>query len=202
MKNFLIFISGAAIGVGVSWMYHKNKYEQLVEEEVESLREHAKNKEGGSQGMTKDEYEEKNKIATEKEVIDTRQYYEEHKDELEEAKEESEQIINNSHYATTDNSYAEEIANRNKYPYRIEVDEVGGLVGFDVDQINYYSNGVLATDDGDEIEKPEELLGMTKGQIIDYFNSHQDSDALFIRNIMLKCDYEILRDLDEFEPNR
>ena len=214
MKNFLIFISGAAIGVGISWMYHKNKYEQLVEEEVESLREHAKNREE-SQGMTKDEYEEKNNTfkvnlddrtcgytayssEDEREAEEAKQYYEEHKDELEEAKEESEQIINNSHYTTTDKSYAEEMADRYKHPYRIENDEVGGLVGFDVDQLNWYSDGIVANDDGEEITNLFELLGMNIDEISKYFNENEDSDAFFIRNMQLKCDYEILRDLDEF----
>ena len=46
MKSLLMFIGGLTIGAGVTYVIQKNRYEEMIQEEVEDLREHYKNKEG------------------------------------------------------------------------------------------------------------------------------------------------------------
>ena len=37
--NFMLFIFGASVGSAVTWMYTKKKYEQIAQEEIDSVKE-------------------------------------------------------------------------------------------------------------------------------------------------------------------
>ena len=39
LTNLFIFAAGAAIGFAVTWMYAKKHYEQVADEEIESMKE-------------------------------------------------------------------------------------------------------------------------------------------------------------------
>ena len=64
MKGLLIFIGGLVVGAGATYFIQKNRYEEMVKEELEEMREHyeseSNKKCGGSEpSMTSEEYEEK-----------------------------------------------------------------------------------------------------------------------------------------------
>ena len=184
MKNFLIFMSGLVIGGGVSWVYHKNKYEEIVQEEVESLREHMKN----GKDNTKSEEPANDKKNT---PMD--------EEEFNESMEKVEKIITTSRYDTALGDKEEDITNKYKRPFVVTPDEFASLPGFDTDSFYYHSDDIIANGKYEMLEEDEivRILGMTTMEIKEEFGVNED-DAVYIRNMRLKCDYEILRENEEF----
>lgn len=171
MKSFLMLLAGVGIGVGVSWVYHKNKYEQLVEEELESVREH-------SRKYTKEDYDKANR-----------------KEDASRQPISKDEAIKNYNEVIKDNAYSHE---PEKDIFIVTPDDFSTIPGYDADSLNYHTNDIISNDDEEEVDV-EDLLGMTALEIKDHFGQYEE-DAVYIRNTLLHTDYEILRSLDDFEP--
>lgn len=171
MKNILTFVAGAAVGTLVSWAYHKNKYEHKMQEEVKSLRTHVKQK----------ERERVENIDTDTE-LDTAM-----------------DIINGNGYLN-DNSMSEENSNifdRSRKPFILKPDQFGNMRGFDSDSFYYYKDDIIANGYHQIVEDMDSLFGMTMDEIKDQFGVYDDN-VVYIRNMQLECDYEILLDEENF----
>ena len=185
MKNFLAFIAGVGVGIAIAWTYNKNKYEDMVQEEVESLRDMKKKKEEPIK-------------ESEKEGLDTaEEIYEEHL-----AKEEAKKIINYNNYSKIEDeedncgAIARE---RIKNPIHvITPEEFASEVGYDTDTFYIFENDIVANDNNEEIKNVEEMFALTVQEIRGQFGIYED-DSVYVRDEKLQMDYEILRELENYE---
>ena len=188
ITSFMIFIFGAAVGSVVTWQYTKKKYEQIAQEEIDSVKEtFSKLKEVKSKDNESDENNNARTIverAKDKPSI------------LEYAAKLHKQGYTN--YSNTDslsedsNVSEEEVDENmiNDKPYVISPDEFGEFDDYDVISLTYYADQVLADENDELVEDIEETVGF---ESLNTFGQYED-DSVFVRNDRLKCDYEILLD--------
>lgn len=180
MKNILSFTIGVAVGALITWTYHKNKYEEMVQEEVESLREHSKKKKDIS---SKADMEES------KEVDD---------EEIKEESSKAKKIINYCKYSTSPEVDEDEV-DRSEGPYLITPDEFATVDGFDNDTFYYYNDDIIVNCNQEMINDVdiEDLFGLKTHEIKEQYGVYEDY-AVYVRNPKLKCDYEILLEDDYY----
>ena len=193
MKSVLTFIAGLAIGAGVTYVIQKNRYEEMIQEEVEDLREHYK-KEGKStykydgEKMSKEECEESLKKETSVEECDFN---------AERIKREAEydEELKKYNYASNDDSETEKFNS----PYVVNPQEFASLSGYDVISYNYYDDDIIANDDNEELDEENIswTLGMSTEEVQAQFGIYED-DSVYVRNEQLKTDFEILRQNENY----
>lgn len=176
LSKFVIFAAGAAIGSAVTWKLLYNRYEQRLEEEIDSYKEARSRRE-----RVKEDSE---GVSDEEDPEITRAEYEE--------------IIKESGYATEseieENDDVEE-------PYVISPDEFDELDSYHTVSLTYYEDGVLTDDDNEIVE---DIAGTVGKNFARHFGDYEE-DAVHIRNDSRKCDYEILRDsrrYSDIKPRR
>ena len=179
MKSLLTFVVGLTIGVGVSWVYHKNRYEEIIKDEVEDLREHYKSKEGKPKSD-----KEKKEV---KEQVDKM------------TSEEYDESMGRVHSLVRENRYTsggdENLNTETKPPFVITPDDFGTVQWFDCDTFYYHTDDIIANDSQEMVDEDDvqRILGLSTPEIYEQFGIYED-DAVYIRNTALKCDYEVLRD--------
>lgn len=165
--GILTFAAGAAVGSVVTWQLLKNKYEQIAQEEIDSVKEvFSKRAE-----KEKEENEvEKNDVAETRPNLD--------KPDL-------------SEYASIleENNYAEEPHMPEDVPYFIPVDDYGEFDDYETHLLTAYIDGTLLDDNDEIIDNPDDLVGEHT-----IFSAYQnkEEDTIYVRNDQKKCDYEIL----------
>jgi hypothetical protein len=182
ITSFMMFIFGAAVGSVVTWQYTKKKYEQIAQEEIDSVKEtfsklkEVKNKDNES--------DENNNVRTIVERAKDKPSVVEYA-----AKLRKQGYIN---YSNTDSLFEEEVDENmiNDKPYVISPDEFGELDDYDTISLTYYADQVLVDEDDELVEDIEETVGF---ESLNAFGEYED-DSVFVRNDRLKCDYEILLD--------
>ena len=131
-KFILGLLAGAAIGSVVTWKTLKTKFEQMLQEEVDALKEMYSEK---KVEKTEDE-------ASEEDEIDDIENYE--------------NIIKIKGYFHNEN---EKEGGNDMTPYVISPDEFD-TIDYDTVNLTYYADGVLVNDCGDEvIDDVEDLVG-------------------------------------------
>ena len=203
MKGLLIFVGGLIVGAGATYIIQKNRYEEMVKEELEAMRDHMdseykKNKKCcvSEQGMTKDEYE---KLEKEEQERPQNRYNSLTRDEVykrnQEEIEKNEEIININRYATSN----EDLTAANKYhtPHIVTPDDFGSICGFDVATFYINADDVVLNDRQEQMDE-EEIIKITATsayKINTHFGDYvNDPDSVYIRNMVLKLDYEFLKD--------
>lgn len=182
ITSFMMFIFGAAVGSVVTWQYTKKKYEQIAQEEIDSVKEtfsklkEVKNKDNES--------DENNNVRTIVERAKDKPSIVEYA-----AKLRKQGYIN---YSNTDSLFEEEVDENmiNDRPYVISPDEFGEFDDYDTISLTYYADQVLVDEDDELVEDIEETVGF---ESLNAFGEYED-DSVFVRNDRLKCDYEILLD--------
>lgn len=175
-SNVIIFAVGAAVGSAVTWKLLKTKYEQIAQEEIDSVKEAFSKRftpedsngpqESGESQMTLNEYSEK----------------------LKEMK-----YANDLAMAEKEKKGAIIDMNKNE-PYVISPEEFGELDDYDAISLNYYADGVLTDDWDNVIEDVDDMVGLDS---LNHFGEYED-DSVFVRNERDKADYEILLDTRNF----
>lgn len=184
MKSLLMLTCGIVIGVGVSWTYHKNKYEKLVQEDIDSIREHMDKRNSDSIPHEVVNVEEVEDVKDVEEIID-------------ETKEKMKKIISHSKYSGSEkDEYG--VAAKYERPCIVTPDEFASISGFDTATFYYTSNNCLITDDGELVEDVVGTFGMELHEIKDQFGVYEQ-DAVYVRDMKLKMDYEILWDEQEYK---
>ena len=178
--NVLIFAAGTAIGSLVTWKFLKAKYEQIAQEEIESVKE---------------TWARKNRENTNEPEVDC-----ERDGEMEE--EWSEEVL--SDYSSLTHKYdrtlREEIdeeggGDDDGFPYVngpvvIEPEDFGdGNYNHSLYCLTYYADGVLA-DDWWVKQDIEETIGE---DALNHFDDHV-KDVVYVRNEQQEADYEVTRD--------
>ena len=182
LSKLLIFASGAAIGSVVTWKIITDKYSQIIEEELETV---------------------KNEILEE---LDAKDEFEDDAPEDDEDKTAYNNIIENCGYKNYSNrtpakqvvpeekeEKEEEIEDMDK-PYVISPDDFEDNDDYDVVSLIYYSDKILADEDDNVIEDVEGTVGEDS---LKHFGEYED-DSVFVRDDAHKTDYEILLDDRKF----
>lgn len=199
LKGVLIFVLGAAAGSLATWKLIEKKYKDIAQEEIDSVKDTFSK-------MKKNEYPDK---------LEDYPDFEEFDDVEEEPKPEQKIDRNNKpdivEYAkilseTGYTNYADRQDKKEKKgvepvederPYVISPDEFGEKDGYENVTLTYYADGVLTDYFDNVISNIDEVVGFDS---LDHFGEYED-DAVFVRNEKMETDYEILRDLRDFNES-
>lgn len=170
LNKVLIFCCGAAVGSAVTWKLLKTKYEQIANEEIESVKEVFSRPQQAtpSEGDT-ERYDEA--------TIDSGTV-EKYKD-----------MVNNLYHVPA----AEEEVDVDR-PYVISPEEFGDLDNYNVVSLTYYSDGVLIDEEGNIVDDVDDLVGE---DFASHYGEYEE-DSVFVRNDARMTDYEILRDYEPY----
>lgn len=167
----LIFVAGAAIGSVVTWKVVKTKYEQIANEEIESVKETFSNR---GKRAEMNPVDETSNMSTE-EIRDMVQKLGYLNEEFMKKKEEDEEDM--------------------EYRPEVIAPEESWEQDYPTISLTYYEgDGVLTDDRNRPIRNVDELVG-------EDFASHfgeYEGDSVFIRNDKFKTYYEILRDYGSY----
>ena len=182
----MIFAAGAAIGSVVTWKMVKTKYEQIAQEEIESVREAFGR--GNDDTEEPSENEEENvvtagpSVAEEIRGIVEKLGYTAESIEKEEPNEEKEE-----------SKEEEDEEDMNSKPYVISPDEFGDCEYITV-SLSYYLDGIVTNEQGKIVANTDELIGE---DFADHLGEYED-DSVFVRNDRLGMDFEILKDYRDY----
>lgn len=186
LSKIVIFAAGAAIGSAVTWHLLKTKYEQLAQEEIDSVLETFSNREEPVEKESADDEEEPRiKPVAPNEKPDIREYA---------AMLQRSGYVNYSDGPVFEEMEVDDVVE----PYVISPDEFGEIEGYEGISLTYYADGYL-TDDMDELV--EDVEGTVGYKSLDHIGDYED-DAVHVRNDRLKADYEILFDMRKFADIR
>lgn len=187
ITSFMMFIFGAAVGSVVTWQYIKKKYEQIAQEEIDSVKEtfsklKVKNKDNES--------EENNNVRTIVEIVERAKDKPSIMEYAAKLHKQGYTNYSNTDSLSEDSNVSEEKVVYNGKPYVISPDEFGELDDYETISLTYYADQILADEDDELVEDIEETVGF---ESLNAFGEYED-DSVFVRNDRLKCDYEILLD--------
>ena len=174
----LAFIAGVGVGSVCTWQLLKRKYEQIAQEEIDSVKAaYAARKnvekagksllEGLQDGLKKNEAQENEDLKKYKSIIQ-KEGYTNYSRNVEEKK---------------GDPFVEK-------PYVISPEEFGEFEEYEKISLTYYADQVLTDENNEEVDDVEEIVGE---ESLTHFGEYED-DSVFVRNDRLKCDYEILLD--------
>ena len=193
LKNLFIFAVGAAAGAVATWKLLNDKYEKLYHEEVEAYKEYHKEKSDKATSEPKPEPEPEMKKEEHIHKVDQDPIMNKLRDTIERA--------GYTDYSTT--KVKNESEEKDIRPYVIRPEELGDQIGYDVIELTYYADGVVAEED-DVMDDVDEVIGIDS---LGHFGQFEE-DAVCVRNDRLKCDYQILLDERKYsdvidkEPHR
>lgn len=176
LKNLFIFAVGAAAGAVATWKLLNDKYEKLYHEEVEAYKEYHKEKSEKAEPEPKSEPEQKKEAPK----TDT-------SDPLMDKLRDTVERAGYTDYSTTKEK--QEPEEKDIRPYVIRPEELGDQIGYDVIELTYYADGVVAEED-DIMDDVDEVIGIDS---LGHFGQFEE-DAVCVRNDRLKCDYQIILD--------
>ena len=179
--NVLMFAAGAAIGSAVTWKIVKTKYDRIVQEEIDSIRDAF----GNDQSNDQDE----DSADDEVEQITW--------DDLEDRQEEDD----TSHYTKMVAPYTKEkggAESMDPAPYVIDPLDFGEVDGYDTVELTYYADGTLEDEDYNVVSDVDNLIGSGS---LNTFGEYED-DSVFVRNERLRTDFQILKDYRTYEEAR
>lgn len=173
-KHILAFALGAAVGTAASWRILKVKYEQIAQEEIDSVK-----------GYYSEKYAQKEKTESEKEETTS----DDAESKLDEKYSDYSTILDGNRYSRASyNVEKKTVGVPGKTPYVIAPEEFGEMDGYSTISITYYADQVLADDADHIINDVEDTVGFDS---LTHFGEYED-DSVFVRNDRRKCDYEIL----------
>lgn len=188
--NVLVFAVGAAIGSAVTWKILNTKYEKLIQEEIESI------KEAFCDDQRDDIPEDEEPDGEFKQI---------NWDDLEDLKEEmdneeSEEFQRKEYKRLADNYTGEKggVESMAKEPYVIAPYDFGELDGYSQVELTYYADGILEDEDYNIVNDADELIGRDS---LNTFGEYED-DAVFVRNEHLQADFQILKDYRTYAEAR
>ena len=165
---------GIVSGFLISRRYLKKKYEEISQEEIDSVKKvFSARKSETSEKPTK-----QTKVDSTKNKPDIMEYI---------------STIQNqgyTDYSNSKNDGEKENTMNTKKPYVILPEEFGCQDEYDVISLLYFADHVLSDDSNQLIDDIDNIIGLDS---LNHFGEYED-DSVFVRNDELKCDYEILLD--------
>ncbi|MGL4451397.1 MAG: hypothetical protein ACRCTZ_09425 [Sarcina sp.] len=207
LKAMGIFLGGAVVGGLISAHLVKNKYEEIIDAEIQSVKDAYKNRIGIDEDfIARKEYRESDlmencdieQIAT---TDDIKAYIEKKNNKVKTdyckygKKTKSEETPDTNDKIITPefqnyNDVVEEKVDDNTIPPTLIDEEDAGQHGFDMQKLIYHSDGVLVTED-DEVLDIDTYVGNDN---ITLFEENPGCMTMFVRNENTYLDYEIQRD--------
>lgn len=155
------FIVGAALGSVATWKIVKTKYEQIADEEIQSVKERFSYKKEEATTVEEDEPDPVHDISEYKEIVE-------------------------------DSGYSGEKGGTMTMdrPYVISPDEFDDNDDYEKETLTYYADKVLTDIMDDKIENVDDVVGL---ESLTHFGEYE-ADSVYVRNDILKTDYEICLD--------
>ena len=176
LTSFFMFAAGAVIGSCVTRQAMDQKYRQMADEEIESMREYFSNKSKKIEHVELEDNDEEDETETyevaEKDIRDYEGVLEK---------------VNYSGYTTVS---TKEVEKDMTGPYVITPEEFGELKEYETIELTYYADFVLADNRNNPIEDVDDVIGLDS---LDHFGEYED-DSVFVRDDERKIDYQILLD--------
>lgn len=184
--NFAMFMAGATVGSVATWLYLKKHYEQIAQEEIDSVKAvFAERKpdffEKNDDKKLDEQAENQHKADIAKLKPDLVEYA---------AKLQEEGYTNYTEHSKKSVNEEKDKPMIEDEPYVISPDEFGESDNYTQINLTYYLDGTLA-DDEDEVM--EDIEGTVGEDFADHFGDYED-DSVHIRNDRLRCEYEICKD--------
>ena len=215
LKGIFIFGLGAAIGSVITYKIIRDKYEALIDDEIESVKEslgYYNNKTEDEQSTTSeiDKKEKTDPLKMDKKdyenMIAYHKYHQGCEDlaECEHPEDDSEELDDDVVDVEDSLEMHVERLTRDTLPsgsfkdniYYISPEEYGVLNTYELIDLTLYADGVLCDDMDELVEDWDQKVGIEYQK---YFGINEDEpDVIHIRNDIYKCDYEITRDLREY----
>ena len=161
VRDLLIFIAGVGVGIGASYNLIKKKHDEILEEEIASVKE------------TYSKYNKESDEVTEEKELEP--------EEIASVKEKYEKITKEYSELNEENCTNSEI-------YEISYDDFGEE-GYEEIELTYYIDDKTLTDDADE--PMEELDIISSIGSIDILDGCKDGEYIYIRNKEKEIDYSI-----------
>lgn len=182
-----IFAAGAAVGSAVTWKLVKSKYEQIANEEIESVKEVFSRREAAIKKEDENEEENiaepkevKNKVIPDKEGLSVVEY----------AKILAKQNYSNEKEEKENEGGSEDMDQNDIYV--IPPEEFGDDPDYEVVSLTYYNDDIL-TDEFDDVITEDEIDELIGDDALTRFGEYED-DSVFVKNELKETYYEILRD--------
>lgn len=167
--GFAMFLAGATVGAAATWLCLRRYYEQIAQEEIDSVKAAFAERKPVNTNIAKNE------------KSNEKQKENQHKADIAKLKPD---LVN----------YAAKLQEEG-YTNVISPDNYGENDNYTQISLVYYAgDGVLADDEDEVVEDIEATVGE---DFAEHFGEYED-DSVFIRNDRLRCDYEILRDNRSF----
>lgn len=168
--NLLIFAAGVLIGSAVTYKCIKTKYENMADDEIKEMKEY---------------YEGKYKTPEKETPVP--------KQEAPTPKSEASHLISSLGYAQSDKEPEVKKMPANE-PYVIPPEEFAEIDDYESVSYTYYADEVLTDEDDEPVTDIDGTVGR---DFASHFGQYED-DSVFVRNDILKKDFEILRDLRNY----
>lgn len=182
MNNKAIFVVAFSVGMAVgsvgTWYCVKKKYEELAQEEIDSVKQVFLKREKELKGdEIKKNIAENVKAGEQEKTMSIKEY----------ASFLQKQGYTN--YSDTNEAENKEETKSVK-PYVIPPEQFGEIEEYDQIELTYYADHILADENDDIVEDVEEAIGF---ESLSHFGEYED-DSVFVRNDERRCDYQILLD--------
>ncbi len=181
LTEIAAFVIGAAVGSAITWECVRKRYEQIAQEEIESVKKVYQTKEPYSGADEKKASVKKNKGNIKCGVKESHSHINEKA-----GIEEYAAKLNKYGYSFTEAGNVDLLSS----PHIISPEEFGELDDYEKISLTYYADHILADDDDELIDDIDAIIGLDS---LNRFGEYED-DSVFVRNDTLKCDYEILLD--------
>lgn len=193
-----MFAAGAAIGSAVTWKVLKTKYDQLIQEEIDSVKEAFSDRFDNDQESTDEETKEEEddeESCPPKKIVRSDLDYILDDDEEPFADEEKSEYEKIASVYTSEKGGVENMNSTAKPPYVISPFDFGELDDYNQIELTYYLDGILEDEDYHIVTDADELIGP---DALTTFGEYED-DSVFVRNERLCTDFQILKDYRTYD---
>lgn len=192
--NVLVFTVGAAVGSAVTWKVLKTKYDRIVQEEIESIKDaFAGNEPDVAQEQT-DDVEDDDEYTYPDGTVKQIKW-----EDLEDLKEEDDE---SQEYGNLVDNYISEKGGAKQMgtdPYIISPYDFGELDDYEQVELTYYEgDDTLEDEDYKIVTNRDELIGP---KALYTFGEYEE-DSVFVRNDRLRTDFQILKDYRKYSEAR
>ena len=170
---FGIMAGAAAIAAAATWVYAKDKFAKQASDDISEMKAYYKEKyESQPKEAPEEPKKEQPKTEAQKKAEDLKTYR---------------QMARDKYKA----NHEEEEGN----PHVIAPEQFGENNHYDRITLTYYADHVLADENDEVIRDVEETIGFGS---LNHFGEYE-ADIVYVQNDILKCYYEITRDLRKYE---
>lgn len=172
LSKIMIFVAGACIGSVVTYKLVKKQYDQIIQEEIESVKEAFSGENEESEETEEGEPEKNDEEPSEKETYES--------------------IVKESGYATEITKKEDKHMEK---PYVISPSEFGDS-DYAILSLTYFLDGTVLNERDKIVTNVDELIGE---DFANHFGDYPDDpDTVYVRNDKLEIDFEILKDYREY----